>query len=212
MKITILYDNEASIAGLTPDWGFSCLIEAYGRNILFDTGENGKILLNNMKALEVNPLAIEEVFISHSHFDHSGGLSELLNINNKVTIYAPTMLRGIHRAKDVIYVEQPITIHEHFFSTGCLSDIEQSLVIETDKGLVIIVGCSHPGVKNILKAASHYGKPYALIGGFHGFDDYPKIANLAIICPTHCTAHKTEIKSLYPDKYISGGVGTIITI
>ena len=90
--------------------------------------------------------------------------------------------------------------------------MEQSLVVETEKGLVIIVGCSHPGVDVILNAAAQLGAPYAIIGGLHGFNDFDLIKNLAYICPTHCTQFKTEIKSLYPDKYIQGGAGRIIEL
>ncbi|MBW2739319.1 MAG: hypothetical protein JRE64_10840 [Deltaproteobacteria bacterium] len=58
MKITIIYDNTAWDKNLTPDWGFSCLVEAYDRKILFDTGAKGSILLDNMKKLDVDPEAL----------------------------------------------------------------------------------------------------------------------------------------------------------
>jgi len=212
MKITILYDNDTSISGVTADWGFSCLIEAYGKTILFDTGENGTILLDNMKALHVDPQTIDIVFISHSHFDHSGGLSAFLNVNSNVKIYAPIALRGIHRANDVNYVEQPLTFNTHFHTTGLLQEIEQSLVVDTDKGEIIIAGCSHPGVGHIIKTANEFGKPYAMIGGLHGFDDFDILETLTYICPTHCTRYKAKIQSLYPEKYIQGGVGEIIEL
>jgi len=73
MKITIIYDNETWEEGLKADWGFSCLVEAYDKKILFDTGANGSILLHNMQRLNIDPTIIEEVFISHAH----GGLCQL---------------------------------------------------------------------------------------------------------------------------------------
>lgn len=212
MKITIIYDNETSNEALKPDWGFSCLIEAYDRKILFDTGGSGAILLKNMDILGINPNSIEEVFISHIHFDHTGGLSAFLDINDKVTLYAPSSLRGVFHVKEIIYEDKPTELHKHFYTTGLLDDMEQSLAIETEKGLVVIVGCSHPGVGNILKAVTRFGKPYILIGGLHGFDKFKLIEKLQFVCPTHCTQHIAEIKSLYPDKYIPGGAGTIIEI
>jgi len=81
VKIKILYDNTVFQSGLKPDWGFSCLVETPNRTILFDTGSNGSILLENMKKLDIDPLSIDEVFISHPHFDHVGGLSVFLNYN-----------------------------------------------------------------------------------------------------------------------------------
>jgi len=212
MKITIIYDNEVWKEGLKSDWGFSCLIEAYEKKILFDTGANGSILLDNMEKLGIDSAIVEEVIISYAHFDHTGGLSSFLNVNNNVMIYVPVSLRGIRNAKEVIAASEPIKIHENIFSTGELKGIEQSLIIKTDKGLVIIAGCSHPGVNNILKAALQFGKPYAIIGGLHGFDQFDLIEGLALVCPAHCTQFKSKIKALYPEKYIDGGAGKVIEI
>jgi 7,8-dihydropterin-6-yl-methyl-4-(beta-D-ribofuranosyl)aminobenzene 5'-phosphate synthase len=213
MKITILYDNTVFQNNLTPDWGFSCLIEAHNRVILFDTGSDGVILLDNMGKLGIKPSSIDDVFISHAHFDHIGGLSAFLNENSQVNVYVPVSLRGVRKAKKVVHVEnKPMKLHEHFYSTGELENIEQSLVIMTDKGLVLVVGCSHPSMKNILGAASQFGKVYAIVGGLHGFDEYELFKDIEFICPTHCTRHIAEIKALYPGKYMEGGAGKIINL
>lgn len=211
MKITIIYDNEAWKEGLKADWGFSCLVEAYDRKILFDTGANGSILLENMKKLNIKPTMIEEIFISHAHGDHTGGLSDFLKIN-PVKVYIPLSCPKPHSAREAIKVKEPLKIHENIFSTGELKNIEQSLAIKTEKGLVVIVGCSHPEVKNILKAASQFGKARALIGGLHGFNDFHLLEDLDFICPAHCTQFKSTIKSLYPEKYVAGGAGKVVEI
>jgi len=211
MKITIIYDNTVFQRGLKSDWGFSCLVEAYGRKILFDTGANGAILLNNMKRLKIKPSDVEEVFISHYHWDHTGGLLDFLDLN-PVKVYIPSSFKKPGIAHDVVIVKKSITISENIFSTGELSKIEQSLVVKKEKGIIIIAGCSHSGVGNILEAATQFGKPYALIGGLHGFNNFNLVKDLTIICPTHCTQHISEIKSLYPEKYIAGGAGKVIEI
>lgn len=211
IRITIVYDNEVAKEGLRADWGFSCLVEAYGNKILFDTGANGSILLDNMKRLNIDPATIEEVFISHAHWDHTGGLLDFLK-TNPVKVYIPSSYPEPHNAKEVIKVKEPLEIYENIFSTGELKGIEQSLVVKTKKGLIIIVGCSHPGVRDILNTASQFGKPLALIGGLHGFRDFDLIRDLEFVCATHCTQFKSEIKSLYPDRYIAGGAGKVIEI
>ena len=212
VKITILYDNESNIDGIDSDWGFACLIEAYGRKILFDTGGSGSILLKNSEALGVDLKTVQDVFISHVHFDHIGGLSAFLDVNNEINLFSPSTLRGVFHAKKVIYNDKPKELYEHFYTSGLMDDIEQSLAIETDKGLIIIVGCSHPGVEQILQVLSQFGKPYALVGGLHGFNNFEVIHELPYVCPTHCSQYIPDIKKIYPNKFIEGGVGKIIEI
>lgn len=226
MKITIIYDNTAFRKDLQADWGFSALIEAENTpKILLDTGANGKILLNNMKKLRIDPLSIKEIFISHLHSDHTGGLDEFLEVNSKIKkIYVPSSLKlkgdeskalsspfAGARVNEVI-LEEPQKIHDNVFSTGELENIEQSMGVKTEKGTVLVVGCSHPKMSYILDVAKKFGKIYAVIGGMHGFSEFELFKDLELICPTHCTQYKAELKKLYPQKYIEGGAGRIITI
>ena len=212
MKITIVYDNETLRDDCRADWGFSALVEFENRKILFDTGANGKILLDNMKKLAIDPTEISAVFISHSHWDHTGGLEDFFKINPAAELFVPASYRPPEIAQKVNYISEAGEIFKNIYSTGELNNNEQSMAINTDKGIVVIVGCSHPGIDNILNAASQFGRVYAIIGGYHGFDKFDVVADVDILCPTHCTQHKSEIKSLYPDKYIDGGVGKIIEI
>jgi len=213
LKITIIYDNTAHKKGLQADWGFACLVEEKDTpKILFDTGADGAILLSNMKKLNIDPESINEIFISHAHFDHTGGLSAFLNVNSDVKIYAPASFRGVRRAKEVISVSDSLQIHENVFSTGELEHIEQSMAVKTDKGIVLVAGCSHPKMKRIIDAASQFGKVYAIVGGLHGFTQYELFENFELICPTHCTQHKAEIRSLYPKSTIEGGAGRVIEL
>lgn len=211
VKATIIYDNTAFRKDLQADWGFAALIEANGKRILFDTGGSGSILLSNMNALGIAPKEIDEVFISHAHFDHTGGLSAFLDQNNDVIVWVPPSFRGVRNAKEVVKIENSRKLSEGIYSTGELEGIEQSLCIETKKGIVIIAGCSHPSMEHILNAASDVGPVYGIIGGLHG-NQPESLQPFGLICATHCTQYKKEIASLYPESYVEGGAGKIIDI
>ncbi|OQX82882.1 MAG: MBL fold metallo-hydrolase [Candidatus Omnitrophica bacterium 4484_49] len=224
MKVTIITDNTVYDKKLRSEWGFSALIEVENTphpepeqvrsrvKILFDTGASGEVLLYNMSKLNIDPKRIECVFISHDHWDHTGGLKDFLKLNDRVKLYVPQHFSSKLDVKEFIKVKESLKIYENVFSTGELMRIEQSLILKLDKGLVVIAGCSHPGVGNILKSASKFGKVFALIGGLHGFREFDLIKNLELVCATHCTQYKEEIKKLYPDKFVEGGSGKIIEI
>jgi 7,8-dihydropterin-6-yl-methyl-4-(beta-D-ribofuranosyl)aminobenzene 5'-phosphate synthase len=208
MKITILYDNCLSKPGLRTGWGFSSLIEVGGTPpLLFDTGADGTDLLYNMKELGIDPKRIGIIVISHAHGDHTGGLSDILKMNKDAEIYVPASTVTRLPSRKVIMVSQPLQIVEGIFSTGELQSIEQSLAVETAQGVVVVAGCSHPGVRVILDAAAQYGKVYGVVGGLHGFRDFSRLDGLSLVCPCHCTQHKSELKTLFSGQYVTCGAG-----
>ena len=211
MKVTIIYDNRVWKKGLEADWGFSCLVEAHFQKILFDTGNHGRILMENMHKLGISPDSINSVFISHCHYDHAGGLPDFLDAKN-CKVYMPFSCPEIPHEVELIKIKGPIKIHNNIFSTGELRGIEQSLIIKTGQYVVVIAGCSHPGVREILEAAASHGNVKALIGGLHGFKEFELLEGMDMVCPTHCTQFIDEIKSLYPEKYIEGGAGRVIEL
>jgi 7,8-dihydropterin-6-yl-methyl-4-(beta-D-ribofuranosyl)aminobenzene 5'-phosphate synthase len=213
MRITIVYDNEIKKPGLIADHGFSCLIEAPDTpRILFDTGASGPILLNNMKELKIDPSRIDMVVISHPHWDHFGGLEDIIKANQDVEIYLPQSFGGGISARRITTIKQPSEIRPGIFTTGELGGVEQSLVIDSDKGLVVVVGCAHSGVGNILDTAARFGKVYGIVGGVHGFHDFDRLNPLSLICPCHCTQYKSEIKRLFPDRCLDCGAGLALEI
>ncbi len=213
MKLTLVYDNTAYKKDLLPGWGFSCYLEIENTpRILFDTGASGTVLLHNIEKLGIDPAAIDIIVISHAHWDHTGGLPELLEVNRSASLYLPASFQPALPDRTVVKVKDAIEITDKVFSTGELKGAEQSLVVKTDAGLVVIAGCSHPGVGRILEAASSYGNVYSLIGGLHGFREFDLLKGLHSVCACHCTQYQSEIKKLYPEKWLDGGAGKVIEI
>ncbi|MCD5408738.1 MBL fold metallo-hydrolase [Candidatus Bipolaricaulota bacterium] len=93
MRITVLYDNRAQ-APAKEGWGFSALIEVQERKILFDTGADRLVLEHNVRHLEVELSKLTDVFLSHPHCDHIGGLSYVLEEAKGVHIWAPYVRDG----------------------------------------------------------------------------------------------------------------------
>jgi len=197
--------------GLKSGWGFSALIETgQALPILFDTGGDGSVLLHNMRELGIDPSRIGTIVISHAHGDHTGGLQSILEANGYAEIYVPSSLWRRLPGRKVTAVTGPVQICAGVFSTGELDGVEQSLALKTDKGIIVVAGCSHPGVSEILQAASRFGKISGIVGGLHGFHDFARLRGLSFLCPCHCTQYKSEICRLFPDSYEECGAGLIL--
>jgi len=116
MKITIVYDNLTVKAGLKTGWGFSSLIKTDDAPpLLFDTGADGATLLRNMNQLGINPGRIGVIVISHHHYDHTGGLSDVLETNKHAEIYVPASTIVRLPGRKVVQVSQPVQISEAVF-------------------------------------------------------------------------------------------------
>jgi 7,8-dihydropterin-6-yl-methyl-4-(beta-D-ribofuranosyl)aminobenzene 5'-phosphate synthase len=159
-----------------------------------------------MKQEGISPEKIGAVVISHSHSDHTGGLSSILEVNKDATIYMLSSM-GTIPGRRVISVSQPLQITSNVVSIGELKGMEQSLAIKTGKGIVLVTGCSHPGVGTILDAASSLGNIYGIVGGLHGFRDFSRLDGLSLVCPCHCTQYKEELERRFPEQCVRCGAG-----
>lgn len=213
MNIKILYDNTAE-KGFRSGWGFSALID---NSTLFDMGETDESLLANMDLFGVKPENIKRVVFSHEDWDHVGGRS-LLSRSGSVQVYIPCsfskaikseMHRLNHKA-EIIRVSKTLEVSPDFIVTRQLGTLKKeiSLAVGTAKGLVLIVGCSHPGLDKIMAGISEYGRIHAVVGGFHGFRKLKALKDVELIVPTHCTKKKQELLEMYPEqvRLISAGM------
>ena len=205
MRLLILYDNVAQ-PPLREGWGFSALITFGQRKILFDTGADRLVLDHNLRTLGINLSDLTDLFLSHPHCDHVGGLSYVLERAKEVRIWAPEgmaryLRQRIKRTKaklNIVY--EPIDLGDGLFSTGAIGQTvrEHGLIAKTKEGGVLITGCAHPGVDRMAeRAAELLGSSLSLVlGGFH-LEGAPKDRLEALasrlrplakaLAPGHCT-------------------------
>jgi 7,8-dihydropterin-6-yl-methyl-4-(beta-D-ribofuranosyl)aminobenzene 5'-phosphate synthase len=191
LEILPLIDDLAAGEGLACESGVSYLIRADDMTLLFDTGlndanEHPSPLLRNMDELGISVEEIDAVVISHLHLDHVGGMRNHLGRTFDLSArpvdlagkpaYLPTQMT--HPTTQVHIVDGPCRIAPGIASLGPIPrqlfffgwTPEQSLAINVaGKGLVIIVGCGHSGLQNILeRAEAVFDAPiHAVVGGLH---------------------------------------------
>jgi len=230
-EVTLIsvFDNYRVNPELKTSWGFGTVVKTPQEILLFDTGGNSDILIFNMEKMNIDPQSIDKVFISHVHADHVGGLKGFLEKNHEVTVFIPSSFPNSIRnmitkqGAEFINVSGPQKISDFAFSTGELfgPPKEQSLVINSKKGLIIINGCSHPGIINIVKKAKEMfpeRKVYLAMGGFH----HPPMAvvkgfrelGVEKAAPSHCTGDpvREAFRKEYKEDFIEYGVGKIVEI
>lgn len=232
--LIIVYDNNTLEKGLTSSWGLSCFITRPEYRLLFDTGGDPSILVKNMNRMDIDPEKIDSVVLSHGHGDHTGGLAGLLRYHNDLTIYMPKSFPRRFKKEcgsTGARVEEagvPVMIYPGVYTTGELGKgiKEQSLVLKTCQGLVIITGCAHPGILQIVDHARKIFKEniYLLIGGFHLMGRSPneiiEIANrldelkVERIAPCHCSGDTARrlFSHHFADNYFECGAGLALEI
>ncbi|WP_462351085.1 MBL fold metallo-hydrolase [Fusobacterium varium] len=274
MKITTLIENEAGHnKELKNEFGLSLFIEDEDISLIFDTGKSGDFIFNAQK-LQIPLNNIKHVVLSHSHFDHTGGIRKLVDtFNNKFTLYiSKTFFEEKHRITGVIHeflgnnfnekyildkgininyidtdefkLSKNITLFTNFKSLNnfetptryyfrkiyddyILDSMEDELVlgIDTSKGLLIVCGCSHIGIANIVEniKCRTQKKIYGIIGGLHlskASDEriekvlkYFDECNIEFFGVSHCTGEKvTKILRESKKNFIYNNTGNTIII
>ncbi len=215
-KTNIVFDNNKPLEGFLSSFGFSILIFNYLSEsfLLFDTGSNGKVLLHNIEKLGVDILEIKKVIISHNHIEHSGGLNDLYNKNNNLEIYVSKENLNIFRkkySKSIVYaVSELQEIDKNIYLTGQLGTYlkEQALFLKTQSNeLIVIVGCSHPGLEEIISIGKSIANIKGIFGGFHNLRNFSCLSEMKIIGACHCTQHLDLIKKRFPEEFREIHVG-----
>jgi len=234
ITITVVYDNNPYKEGLGTAWGFSCVVTGMEKTILFDTGGDGRLLLENMSKMAADANGIEAVVLSHIHADHTGGLEGFLAANSKVEVYVPESFpksfkkEVVSAGAKVVEVGKQVRICKDVYSTGQMGSLikEQGLILRTKRGLIVITGCAHPGIVEMVRAAKGaFEAPVLLIiGGFHlkgaRDDEIQQVISslegmgVKYAGPCHCTGEKARslFAKRFGDEFLKVGVGRVVEI
>ncbi len=219
--VTVLCENTAGFPmKIVGEHGLSILIERGEDRLLFDTGQ-GMALLRNAAHLGRDLSRVDRVALSHGHYDHTGGLSDFLDLCPKATISAhpdvfierfarfegpdgPRILpigipfsRKALEEKGAVFELSP-TLREIAPGMTFTGEIprpadwktwddrlviregddfrpdpfldDASLLLDTDPGPVLVLGCAHAGLRAILehvRQETGIDRLHAILGGTH---------------------------------------------
>ncbi|HHX24575.1 MAG: MBL fold metallo-hydrolase [Tepidanaerobacteraceae bacterium] len=271
-RATVLCENYViGNAGAIAEHGWSIFLETSHGNFLFDTGQ-GKAIINNARIFKKDLSTINGIMLSHHHFDHTGGLLDVLSVTGTVNVYThPNLFKESFSIKDehARYIGIPfsrsvlessgarfifskawqeivpglsltgeiprntdfekgdkglVIKEDTYFEQDPIID-DQTLVIETQKGLYIILGCAHSGIINILNyVIEKTGQKHicAILGGTHlgsvskeqqdksieALQNY----NIDRIGVSHCTGLKASMRLAqeFQERFFFCNVGTVI--
>lgn len=234
VNVKVIYDNYVHENGLKSDWGYSIIIEGLEKEILFDAGTRPDIFEFNFKKMNLDADKVDMIVFSHEHGDHTEGLPAFVKIKKNIPVLIPFSFSDAFKNKMVssgltpVLVKEPSKICENMYTSGefTYQIPEQALVLNTKNGLVVITGCSHPGIVEMLKEIkSAFGKNiYMVFGGFHLLDKsknkmeaiITEMKSIGVVkCgATHCTGKKQiqMIKDAFGVNFIELGAGNSILI
>ena len=254
--ITVICENRAGVpVQIAGEYGFAALIEKGGEKILFDTGQ-GVALKSNAAALKADLSSVNQLVLSHGHFDHTGGLSQALTASGGARVTAHpdifdskytripfgaetrhfyigvpfrreflesalgasfSLTTGYTEISPGVWFSGEVPRRTDFekpdaalmvkregrFEADPMRD-DASMLVETDSGPVIVAGCAHAGIVNVMhhfREKSGHDSFHAVIGGTHlgfaegeeqllktmgAFEDM----GLELVAVSHCTGNE----------------------
>jgi 7,8-dihydropterin-6-yl-methyl-4-(beta-D-ribofuranosyl)aminobenzene 5'-phosphate synthase len=152
-----------SKTGVSESGGISTLVVFRGKAILFSNGGDDSSLAQNLENLQLEPSQIQAVVLPHNRQDQLRALPDVLTAIEtppKVYVPGPVTQEILQRypTADVVPVTKPTGVLPDAWLVGPMqleyggqTIAEQVLVLDRDDGLVVIVGCSHPGIVSVVE-------------------------------------------------------------
>jgi len=266
--------NTAGLVNFLAEWGLSILVETDEVNVLLDTGQSISAAYN-ADILGIDLSRIDRIVLSHGHFDHTGGLRQVLRkMRKRVEIIAHPDIwaakysrrQGKDRYIGIPFLRQeleglgasfnlttkPVKITDNIMTTGeipMVTDYEEidpdlvvkedagwqpdkllddrALIINTEPGLIVILGCAHRGIINTLYYAQQLTgikRVHAVLGGCHLFGASQERVRSTIaalkelgvqkIGVSHCTGLPAAaiMAQEFGDKFFFNNAGTITNL
>ena len=128
IKLTVLMEDRES-SGFLTEHGLSLYIEDIDKNILFDTGQSGKFILN-AKKMNIDLNKLDLIVLSHGHYDHTGGLEAILKIKNGIPIIAhPQVIDDKYSFKNgkITFIGMPVKKKWNFEFTKKFKQISKNI-------------------------------------------------------------------------------------
>jgi 7,8-dihydropterin-6-yl-methyl-4-(beta-D-ribofuranosyl)aminobenzene 5'-phosphate synthase len=229
--VTILYDNRAD-GGLRPGWGFAAFIRTEGAVVMLDTGADKLVLEHNARELGCDLDVVTALALSHEHCDHIGAISSVLHKGLHLYVPAAVAKRfaGVHRQGiEITPVKGPTEIVPGVRSIGQLGRRripEQALLVDGNEGPVLLTGCAHPGIADMVRRATDIvGRSLSMVlGGFHllrkedgevrrTVEGLLKL-DVGRIAPCHCTGEKAidAMREVFKERFLDIRVGSRIAL
>jgi len=161
-EILVLVDNtpNPSNSRLLNPWGLSLYVATPSATLLFDTGPSPDALRRNAESLGVDLSRVDCVVLSHGHGDHTGGL-EALSCGK---VYGPPGTPAGITVNDTLELAEGVYALRPLYGPPW----ETALLVNVEGyGGVLLVGCSHPGVVNLVREASRVARVRLVVGGLH---------------------------------------------
>ena len=231
VNMTVLFDNTVAGNEGTAGWGFACLIEGPEKTILFDTGADKDIFLKNAALLKKDLSKVEAVVISHNHGDHTAGLFAVLEKKRDLPVLLPDLtpseildsVRTAGGRPEITTTVREICRDVFLVPLTGKGVSEVALALRTQKGLILLTGCAHPGIVEFLARTNKEmgAKTAVVLGGFHLMNHTEEQVGAIIASfkkngvtscgATHCTGEKAiAVRKAFGSNFLPMGVGRVL--